>query len=85
MFGACCPGKANVRKIRVGGLEIGIAELDLIIKRALEMKDRSDDELRAFLLEQVKIYNYVPRSAEAEYAEAVWREFTNARESKKGV
>ncbi|MEM2838488.1 MAG: hypothetical protein QW505_05065 [Thermoplasmata archaeon] len=85
MYGPCCPGKTNVRKIRVGNLDVGIAELDAIIKKGLGMSDMSDDELRKFLLDQVKIYNYVPRSAEAEYAEAIWREFINARDSKRGV
>ena len=81
MQGTCCPGKTNVRRIRVGGLEIGIAELESVIKNALEMRDSDDEEIRRILLEQIKIYNYVPKSAEREYADAVWTEFQKARES----
>lgn len=85
MMGACCPGKSKVKKIRVGGLDIGIAELDSIINRAIEMTDKSEEEIRRYLLEQVKIYNYVPNSAEKEYEDAIWKEFMSKKILREGA
>lgn len=71
----CCPGKSVVKKISVGGQMIGISFLDRIIAHALELKDLPEDEQRSRMLKELKVYNYVPSSAEDDYLEAVWAEY----------
>lgn len=77
--GPCCPGNSSTKRITVGGHQIGISFLDQIIEKAMARPDSSEDELKAILLREVKIYNYVPPSAEDEYAEAIWMEFVKER------
>lgn len=84
--GPCCPGKTDTKRITIGGLQIGISFLDQIIEKAMAFPTASEEELRAILLREVKIYNYVPSSAEDEYADAIWEEFVRerARRSRRG-
>lgn len=79
-IGPCCPGKSNTKRILVGGHQIGISFLDHIIEKAMAAAGSPEDELRAILLRELKIYNYVPSSAEDEYIDAIWREFVKERE-----
>ncbi len=85
-IGPCCPGKTATKRITIGGLQIGISFLDQIIEKAMASPAASEEELRAILLREVKIYNYVPSSAEDEYADAIWEEFVRerARRSRRG-
>ena len=82
MPGACCPGKTNAKILSIGGQQIGITHLDDIIERALWMKDASDEELNAFLISQMKIYNYIPPTVEKEYADAVLQELLRIKSEK---
>ena len=77
--GACCPGKATTRQIMVGGQQVGIAFLDQIIEKALASEGASEEELKAILLRELKIFNYVPSSAEDEYLHGIWEEFVKER------
>lgn len=77
--GTCCPGKNLTKRITIGGQQIGISFLDQIIEKAMSHPDASEEELRSILLRELKIYNYVPSSAEGEYAEAIWEEFVRER------
>jgi len=82
MPGACCPGKTNAKILSIGGQQIGITHLDDIIERALWMKDASDEELNAFLISQMKIYNYIPPTVEKEYADAALQELLRIKSEK---
>lgn len=71
----CCAAAAarKIRKLVIGGREIGIAQLDEIIAkvRALGLEgDAAGDAL----LKEVKIYNYVPRGQEENYRAAMVEE-----------
>lgn len=79
MPGECCPGKSVSKRLRVGGQEIGISEYDTIMRKALELGNASEEELKAVLLRELKIYNYVPRGMEKEYVEALWKAFNELR------
>ena len=77
--GACCPGKTITRLIMVGGQQVGIAFLDQIIEKALASEGTTEEELRAILLRELKVFNYVPSSAEDEYLHGIWEEFAKER------
>jgi len=84
--GACCPGKSTTKRITIGGQQIGVSFLDQIIGKAMASPNAPEEELRFVLLKELKIYNYVPASAEGEYTDAIWEEFVKerARRSKLG-
>ena len=63
----------------VGGQQVGIAFLDQIIEKALASEGASEEELKAILLRELKIFNYVPSSAEDEYLRGIWEEFVKER------
>ncbi|MGQ9587109.1 MAG: hypothetical protein ACUVT7_01830 [Thermoplasmata archaeon] len=71
------------KRVNVGGHEIGIAEYDTIMKKALELEHAPEDEIKRVILRELKIYNYVPSSVEQEYLEAMWQAFRKVREERK--
>lgn len=80
----CCAAKRSVDQIRVGKQEVGIADLEGILRRTFEHTDASDDELKAILLKELKEHNYVPASVEKEYLRALWEQFKSFRAEQKG-
>ncbi len=82
--GPCCPGKPAVKRLLVGGQEIGISGFDSIIAKGLERVSDSDEEQRKAILEELKARNYVPKEAENEYLRAVWEEFRQVRAKRLG-
>lgn len=81
MPGACCPGRSEVRMLAVGGQKVGLSHLDEIMRAAMGLQPRTDEETKEFLLKQLKIYNYIPSGAEGDYLEAVWEEYLRFRSS----
>ena len=77
--GCGCSGNSTSRNLRIGGQNVGIAEIDRILRKTLEYPKASDKELKAVLLKELKQYNYVPSSMEAEYIEALWKEYLRCR------
>jgi hypothetical protein len=73
----CCPASAArmVKKVIVGGSSVGIAQLDDILNEVYRMRLNDTSRVRKELLRLVKIYNYVPSSAEGEYADALIEEY----------
>ncbi|UCE91093.1 MAG: hypothetical protein JSV90_06635 [Methanobacteriota archaeon] len=49
------------------------------MQKALELENASDDEIKHLLLKELKIFNYVPASAEQDYLDAMWQEYKNIR------
>jgi len=84
MCGPCCPGKPNTKRLRIGDQDVGIAGFDEIMARGLEALDRTDEEQRRILLEELKKQNYVPSSIENQYLVAIWAEFRLVRARKRG-
>jgi len=79
MPGACCPGRASVRTITVGGQSVGISQLDDILRAARLLGDQAEGSVKEFLMRQLKIYNYIPSGSEQEYIDAVWQEYIKLR------
>jgi hypothetical protein len=74
----CCPAAAAriIKKITLGdGFQVGIVNLDSILKEVIDMKLADSQAIKKELLERVKNCNYVPPGAEADYASALFREY----------
>lgn len=73
----CCAAAAArmIRKLALPGGEVGIVNLDNILKEVAELKLADDNAIRKELLKRVKIYNYAATSADNEYSEALLREY----------
>lgn len=57
------------------GSRVGIANLDKILEDVVALRFIDPMSIRRELLERVKACNYVPRSAEGEYAAALFRDY----------
>ena len=74
-----CYRKPPSNILRVGGEDLGISGLDVVIEKGLEHIDSTDDEQKQALLSELKARNYVPSSVETEYMAAVWVDYKKAR------
>ncbi len=75
----CCPAAAArmVKKIGLpGGLQVGISNLENILKEVADLKLVDNETIKKELLKRVKIYNYVAPSADNEYPEALFNDYT---------
>jgi hypothetical protein len=68
-----------VKKVNVGGLPVGIAQLDEIIEEVKNLGLKDGEEIGKQLLKRVKVYNYVPPGTEGEYIDALLREYEKRR------
>jgi hypothetical protein len=70
----CCQLDAarRVRQVQIDGTMVGIAQLNEIFKLIYSKKMDNKNDIQYELLRQVKIYNYVPSSAERMYQEAIY-------------
>jgi NAD-dependent dihydropyrimidine dehydrogenase PreA subunit len=50
-----------------------------IMESALQIMDEADDDIRTVLLAELKAHNYVPSSVEAEYLDALWKQYQTLR------
>jgi len=74
----CCAAAAArmIKKLVLpGGLQVGISNLENILKEVAQLKLADDEAIKKELLERVKIYNYVPPSAESDYSKALLNEY----------
>ena len=73
----CCAAAAArmIKKLALPGGEVGIVNLDNILKEVADLKLVDDSAIRKELLKRVKIYNYVATSADNEYSEALLQEY----------
>lgn len=73
----CCTAEAlrRIRQVDIGGIVVGLAILDDIIDEVQELHLTGKDTIADELMKRIKIYNYVPRAAEAEYRAAMLREY----------
>jgi uncharacterized metal-binding protein len=75
MTGTCsCASGVPVTEILIGKETVRLQALPMIFQRFREI-GRAPDTAGEDLLETVKIYNYVPPEAEANYREAILREY----------
>lgn len=73
----CCAAEAlrRIRQVDVGGITVGLAMLDDIIDEVQELHLPTRDAIINELIRRVRVYNYVPPSAEEKYREAIYREY----------
>jgi NAD-dependent dihydropyrimidine dehydrogenase PreA subunit len=67
----------------VGGQEVGISGLAVVIEKGLEHMDASDDDQKTVLLAELRAHNYVPSSVEDEYLKALWIEYKKFRHQRR--
>lgn len=68
--------ETDITQVVVGGRKIGIAGLtEAIDETARSHAGKTDDEVRAALLERLRKRNYIPVRAEGAYGDAFVREF----------
>lgn len=67
--------ESKVKQVNIGGTRIGLAGLEEVLEEVGQRRIGDENELKRALLEGVKSRNYVPRSAEEEYATALLREY----------
>lgn len=68
-----------VKKLALpGGFEVGIVNLENILKEVADLGLADDEAIKKDLLERVKIYNYVAPGAEADYSKALLDEYKKA-------
>lgn len=74
----CCAAAAArmIKKLVLpGGIQVGISNLENILKEVAQLKLADDEAIKKELLERVKIYNYVPHSVESDYSKALLKEY----------
>jgi hypothetical protein len=69
----CCQADAirRIRQLLVNRVPTGITMLDEIIAEVKEMDLSSEQQIKYTLLEKVKVYNYIPKTAEEAYLKAI--------------
>jgi len=77
----CCAADAlrRIRQVKINGIMTGIAMLDESIAEVRAQDLRSEPEILAALMKKIKIYNYVPKGVEADYARALMEEYKKTR------
>jgi hypothetical protein len=76
----CCAADAlrRIRQVKIHGIMTGITMLDECIAEVRAQNYGSETEIRAALLKKIRIYNYVPKGVEEEYAQALIEEYKKA-------
>jgi hypothetical protein len=75
----CCALDAarKTKRLIIGGVQVGISNLDSIIKEVISLGLEEDDRIRDELLARVVTCNFVPDGAKKDYADALLREYRN--------
>jgi hypothetical protein len=73
----CCAAEAlrHIRQIPINGILTGLTMLDESIAEVKEQNPGNESAVREALMKKIKIYNYVPRSVEGAYAQAIMEEY----------
>lgn len=74
----CCPAAAArmVKKLTLpDGFQIGILNLENILKEIADLKLADDGTIKKELLQRGKIYNYVAPAADKDYSETLLKEY----------
>jgi small redox-active disulfide protein 2 len=69
----------DVRQIMVGGVKVGLVDLDSILERVRTESLESDEAIAERLLELARQVNYITPSRAEEYRKALLREFKRSR------
>jgi len=82
----CCPAaaaRATKQLTLPDGFQVGIINLDAILKEVAELNLTDTEALKRELLERVKAYNYVASGAEYDYSTALLRAYRRQFEKSK--
>lgn len=74
----CCEAaaaRATKQLTLPNGFQVGIVNLDTILREVAELNLTDTEALRGELLERVKGYNYVASGAEYDYSTALFRAY----------
>lgn len=73
----CAAAAARMTKMLTvaDGLQVGIVNLENILKEVSTLNLADDDTIRKELLQRVKIYNYVAPGADPDYSNALILEY----------
>jgi hypothetical protein len=73
----CCAADTlrRIRQVTINGLPTGITMLDECIADVKAQNLQSDADIQGILLKKVKVYNYIPRNVEDEYARVLLEEY----------
>jgi hypothetical protein len=71
----CSKIPPNVRIIKIGGSEVGIIDLEKILRRVYLLKINDESVLREELFKRIKEKNYIPEDIKDQYAEAFFMEY----------
>jgi hypothetical protein len=74
----CCANPKGIAKkltLPSDGFQVGIFNLDNILKEVAELKLSDAKTIKAELLKKVAIYNYIPSGSESEYSAALFQEY----------
>jgi len=76
----CCAADAlrRIRQVKINGIMTGITMLDESIADVRTQNLGSEPEIRVALMKKIRIYNYIPKSVEEEYARALMEEYKKA-------
>ncbi len=61
-----------------GGLQVGLTGLAQALEEVKELKGRQEEEIAQVLLAKLRLKNYIPAVAEADYQKALLREYKKA-------
>ena len=82
----CCPAaaaRATKQLTLPDGFQVGIINLDTILREVAELNLTDTEVIKMELLKMVKIYNYVPSSADYDYSTALFRAYRRQFEKSK--
>jgi hypothetical protein len=74
----CCEAaaaRATKQLTLPDGFQVGIINLDTILKEVAELKLTDAEAIKKELLKRVKTYNYVASGAEYDYSATLFREY----------
>ena len=74
----CCAAaaaRATKQLTLPDGFQVGIINLDTILREVAELNLTDTEVIKMELLKMVKIYNYVPSSADYDYSRALFKEY----------
>jgi hypothetical protein len=73
----CCAADPlrRIRQVKINGILTGITMLDESITEVKVQNLANEPEIVAALMKKIKIYNYVPKGVETEYARALMEEY----------
>ena len=81
----CCAAAAArmVKKLTLpNGSQVGIANLEGILKEVAELKLADNEAITKGLLKRIRIHNYVAPAAEKAYAEVLFKEYQRQAQSR---